>query len=119
MGIGPQDGLQHLFVLQAASAETRQRLTAAADGGLGERSGAQDVCHFRWIIRKMEHGDKGVSFHVNSASFLHLLDGREKALVRFSLLTLEPKRSSGLRTLGPKPWEADLASIKHSQLSSQ
>lgn len=34
-GIGPQDGLQHLFVLQAASAEARQRLAAAADGGLG------------------------------------------------------------------------------------
>lgn len=33
-GIGPQDGLQHLFVLQAASAEARQRLAAAADGGV-------------------------------------------------------------------------------------
>ena len=43
MGIGPQDGLQHLLVLQAASAETRQWLTAAADGGLGKRSRTRDV----------------------------------------------------------------------------
>lgn len=34
-GVGPQDGLQHLLVLQAAGAEARQGLAAAADGSLG------------------------------------------------------------------------------------
>lgn len=54
-GIGPQDGLQHLFILQAAGAETWQGLAAAADGSLGggkRHSGFRQECllvDFKWI----------------------------------------------------------------------
>lgn len=44
----------------------------------------------------------------------------QKPFVRFSLLAHEPEQSpfvrTGLHTLDPQPWEADLTHITHSQL---
>lgn len=78
MGIGPQDGLQHLFILQAASAETRQRLTAAADGGLGEQSATQRCLSFQAHYYENETSWQRRIISYQSAAFLHLLDRREK-----------------------------------------
>lgn len=146
-GIGPQDGLQHLLVFQAASAETWQRLAAPTDGSLQEkrfRPQKRMSTFFNWtqtfFLRENTQKSSWMksyetlsslacSVHINQPqnfSFVHLIVSGERPrdhCVISPSLTHEPKRRPFVRcelqTLDPQLWEADLAHIKHSQLSSQ
>jgi len=144
-GIGPQYGLEHLLILQAASTETWQRLTAAADGSLEGGKRDSSFIQVVWSSADLKlllhldgkkkrerklgwtqtHSPFPFPAHSiwinqpNSFSNIHLVVTRERARKLFVIPPFWHMSQSGAQKQDPQPWEADLTHIKLSRLSNR